>query len=229
MTRRSLVVAVAALSLLSGCSHITLNKAGYEQVKKVAIVSYALNPSIILGTTNSEEARQKTVDANVKIVAEKLAGQGFEIVPVDEMKGGEAYKGIGRDKEEGYFLPAGFRAMAEGRDNDGAVLQPDRAKTLCEKLGVDGVIAVSERWSIQAYAMGFRAKFISPLYVAMYDKSGQKVWSDMAMGESNDGITLAPGGIVADSVENVVANASQSVSASVTKIKGNLAEALKGK
>ena len=229
MTRRALVVAVSALSLLTGCSHLTLNKAGYEQVKKVAIVHYALSPSFILGTTNSEEARQKAADANVKIVAEKLAGQGFEIVPVDEMKASEAYKGIGRDKEEGYFMPAGFRAMAEGSENLSATLQPDRAKNLCEKLGVDAVIAVAERWSIQAYAIGFRAKFISPLYVAMYDKTGQKVWGDMAMGESNDGITLAPGGIVADSVENVVANASQSVSESVTRMKNNLAEGLKGK
>ena len=122
---RNLVL--GSLVVLTGCGGSTFNKAAYDGVKKAAVVQYALNPSVILGTTNSAEARQKSADANAAQVAARLAGLGFEVVSLEQVKNTDGYKSLGSDSVKGYVLPEGSRVF-NTKDTRTAGLTPEEAK-----------------------------------------------------------------------------------------------------
>ncbi|MGQ0508093.1 MAG: hypothetical protein ACT4TC_22570 [Myxococcaceae bacterium] len=213
-----LLVGVFAAMVLGGCSRFYIKKENYSQVKKAALVQYALNPRLFLGTTQSDEARQQSAEANGKTFIEKMNGMHYTFLTIDELKGNPAYQSMGKDKLDGYYTTPGMRFLAEDRANDRAELTPEQAKELCEKLGVDAVVAVAESWSLQPYAMGFRAKANSVLTLNMYDKSGERIWGDVAAAESDEGMAYT-GGVVSTDVPTVVLNAKQSFANGVEEMK----------
>lgn len=218
---RNLVL--GSLVVFTGCVSSTFNKAAYDGVKKAAVVQYALNPSVILGTTNSAEARQKSADANSAQVAAKLAGLGFEIISLEQVKNTDGYKSLGSDSVKGYYLPEGSRVF-NTKDTRTAGLTPEEAKALCAALGVDAVITATENWSLQQRAMGFKGVLSSGLIVAMYDKDGVPVFKNYAQQPAEQSFPLAAG-VVSGSVDMVRASAEDSVGKSLAVINAALTKA----
>src|SRR5688572_30453871 len=112
MKLKLLCLMVGALAL-SGCSRFFMKKDSYTQVKKAALVHYALNPRLFLGTTQSDDARAQSADANVKAFLERMNGGAFSYVGLDELKGNAGYQALGKDKLDGYYTAPGMRFLVE--------------------------------------------------------------------------------------------------------------------
>ncbi len=214
---------VMALAL-GGCSRFFMKKDSYTQVKKAALVHYALNPRLYLGTTQSDEARAGSAEANVKAFLERMNGGAFGYVPLEELKANAGYQSLGKDKIEHYYTAPGMRFLVDDpRMNERGELPPEVAKAACEKLGVDAVVAVADSWSLAPYALGFRTKIVSTIWLNMYDKNGERIWGDVANGESEEGMSYTAG-VVSTDVATVVLNSKQAVAAALEPIKTKAAQ-----
>jgi hypothetical protein len=218
-------LAVAALTLAACGAKIVFNKAAYDSVKKVAIVHYALNPSTLLGASNAGDVQKAVADANLKTVVEKLTGLGYEIVPLADMQANPEYQKFAAE-QSGFVAPTGMRLPAESKAWEQSALPAPTAAALATALGVDAVVVVSENW--RTYNRGgfggfVRVAFNSGVFVQMIDKAGVQVWADAASEGSNEG--LASVGGILTSPDGVQQNATESVSASLDKIRERLANA----
>ncbi len=203
---------------LTGCSRFFMKKESYSQVKKVALVHYALNPRLFFGTTQSEEARAMSAEANVKAFLEKMNGP-LAFMTLEELKANAAYQAMGKEKLDGYYTAPAMRFVTEDAQmNERGELPPAVAKELCEKLGVDAVVAVADSWNLAPYALGFRTKIVSTLWLNMYDKTGDRIWTDVTNGESDEGMSYTAG-VVSTDVPTVVLNSKQAVAAAVAPMK----------
>lgn len=220
MKRLSRVGLTAAVLVLMSCGAFFVNRPAYNEVKKAALVQYALNPHLILGVTQSDEARQMSATQNVGIFNATPLG-GYTMMSLDEVKANAAYAAMGKDKEDGWYTAPGLRFLAEGRELDNATLTPDQAKKLCEALGVDAVIAVSEGWYSSPYALGFRTHLKNQIVINMYGKDGQKIYGDAVQEESNEGLG-SPGGITAGDTAQVALNAKESFEAGLKAARAKL-------
>lgn len=216
------VLAVAVLFATSGCSRFFIQKDAYLAVKRVAVVQHAINPHLLLGTANVQEAKTQTAEENVKTFVKEFTGGTYEVVPLEELKANAAYTAAGSASLDGYYTAPGMRFVTGAETVEEATLTPDQAKKLAEDLKVDAVAVVYESWGTSSYALGFKAKAYSTFVVNMYDKTGIRVWGDVATGESDEGMAT-PGGIIATELANLVLNFNQSYAAALTKMKSQLA------
>jgi hypothetical protein len=216
------VVAVAVLFAATGCSRFFVQKDAYLAVKRVAVVQHAINPHLLLGSANVPEAKTQTAEENVKTFVKEFTGGTYEVVSLDELKANAAYKAVGTATLDGYYTAPGMRFVTGEETVEEATLTPDQAKKLAEDLKVDAVAVVYESWGTAPYALGFKAKAYSTFVVNMYDKTGIRVWGDVAAGESEEGMAT-PGGIIATELSNLVLNFNQSYAAALTSMKGRLA------
>ena len=201
---RPLTLALAALTL-AGCVHLHQAAAG-ARVRRVALVQYAIAPDLLLNTKAAQEARPLTAAAAWAVLAREL---GFEVLPLAEMLANPAYEAAGgRPSWEGYATAPGARFFsADAAALDRAELPADTAKRLCEALGVDAVVAVRDRWSVEHYQLGFRARAVNAYAVSLYGTSGALLWSDEAGGESDEGMPATAGVLSADAATWARANA----------------------
>jgi hypothetical protein len=222
MKLKVLCLMVVALSQI-GCSRFFIKKESYTQVKKAALVHYALNPRLFFGTTQSDEARAQSAEANVKAFLERMNGT-FTYLTLDELKANPGYQAMGQEKIEHYYTAPGVRFLVDDpRLNERGELPPEVAKAACEKLGVDAVVAVADSWNLAPYALGFRTKIVSTLWLNMYDKIGERIWGDVANGESEEGMAYTAG-VVSTDVATVVLNSKQAVAAALEPIKAKAAQ-----
>ena len=224
MQKRLVLSAVVLASFaFTSCSRFFIKKDSFSEVKKAALVQYAINPHMLLGTVSSDEARVGTADANVKTFVEKMNGKPYEVMSLDEMKSKPGYA-AGKDKLEGYYTANGMRFFTDESGASKAELPPDVAKKLCEDLGVDAVAIAYDSWGQVSTAMGFKAKAKPVTFVNMYDKTGTRVWGDVESSESEDSMA-APGGIIATDVATVVKTFNQSFSTSMDEFGKRIATA----
>jgi hypothetical protein len=216
------VLAAAVLFTVTGCSRFFIQKDAYLAVKRVAVVQHAINPHLLLGTANVAEAKTQTAEENVKTFVKEFTGGTYEVVSLDELKANPAYAAVGTPSLDGYYTAPGMRFVTGEETVEEATLTPDQAKKLAEDLKVDAVAVVYESWGTAPYALGFKAKAYSTFVVNMYDKTGVRVWGDVAAGESDEGMAT-PGGIIATELSNLVLNFNQSYAAALTKMKSQLA------
>ena len=217
-------VFAAAMFLVACGSKMVFNKAAYDGVKKVTIVHYAINPAMLVGAANVPDLQKQVADANVKAVAEKLSGLGFDITSLDEVKGNAAYQAFAAE-QAGFIAPTGMRLPAATKAWDFNELPGPTAAQLCTALGVDAVIVATENWSTRQYgAYGIsKALFNSQLNVQMFDKNGVAIWADRQAEVANDGLAMV-GGILT-SPDGVLTSATQSVAASLDVMRENLSKA----
>jgi hypothetical protein len=171
-------------------------------VKKAALVQYAINPHMFMGTVQSDDARTAVATANVKSFIEKMNGHPYMVVSLDEVKANPQYAAA-KATLEGYYTAPGMRYFTDDKGAEKAELTAEQATKLCADLGVDAVAIIYDSWGMQSAAMGFQMKARPVIFVNMYDKSGTKVWGD-AVAETSDESMASPGGIIATDVDTVV-------------------------
>jgi hypothetical protein len=123
-----------------------------------------------------------------------------------------------------------MRLPAESKAWEQSVLPAPTAQQLAEALGVDAVVVVSENWGTRTRG-GFggfvRVAFASGVFIQLIGKDGVQIWADTANESSNEG--LASVGGILTSPDGVQQNATESVSASLDKMRERLANARDGK
>jgi len=222
--RYSLVLATIAL-FSSGCaSKFFIQKDGYTNVKKVAVVQHAINPHFLLGTANSEEAKTLTTEKNFEVITKEMA-QSYAVMPMAEMTANAGYTGAGgKPAWDGFYTGKGMQYFSADEDTlRDAIITPDTAKKLFEALAVDGVLAIYESWGVEQYALGFRAKSRNGYIMNLFDKNGTKVWSDVVRGTSEEGMPMA-GGIISSDVAGYVLNNSQAFTAALKEASEHIAK-----
>lgn len=215
----SLLLALAFC--LTGCSRFFIQKDAYATVKRAALVQYAINPHMLMGTANADEARWNTAAGAYQVLAKEL-GASWQLMPLAEMLANPGYAASGGHPMSGFETAKGALFFSrDARDLQSATLDPQTAQALCAALNVDAVIAIHDSWGQQQYAMGFRAQSSNLYTVAMYDKTGAKVWSDMVGGNSEEGMSLTFG-VISTDVPTYVLNNLQAFTAAVRSLKAHL-------
>lgn len=223
MKRIALSLVVAATALVgTGCSRYFIQKDAYNAVKKAALVQYAVNPHMLLGTPSADDVRNGTPERNVASFLKEMNGKPYQLMPTAEMIANPGYA-TGAEKLEGYHTAKGMRFFGDSKAAEEATLTPDQAKKLCADLGVDAVIAVYESWGQVSRAMGFKAAARSYFFVNMYDKNGTRIWGDFVGGESEESVA-APGGIFATDPESMIANFNAAFLAAAKEMSEHLAK-----
>jgi len=223
MKRFALSFAVAVMAfMLGGCSRYFIQKDAYNAVKKAALVQYAVNPHMLLGTPSTDDVRNGAPEANVASFIKEMNGKPYELMPTAEMIANPGYAS-GAEKLEGYFTAKGMRYFGDSKAVEEATLTPDQAKKLCADLGVDAVIAVYESWGQVSRAMGFKAAARSYFFVNMYDKNGTRIWGDFVGGEAEESVA-APGGIFATDKDSMIANFNAAFVAATKEMSAHLAK-----
>jgi hypothetical protein len=203
MKRFALSFAVVFAALMgTGCGRYFIKKDAYNAVKKAALVQYAVNPHMLLGTPSADDVRNGTPERNVASFIKEMNGKPYQLVPTAEMIANPGYV-TAPDKLEGYHTAKGMRFFGDSTAAQEASLTPEQAKKLCADLGVDAVIAVYESWGQVSRAMGFKAAVRSYFFVNMYDKNGTRIWGDLVSGESEESVA-APGGVFATDPESMM-------------------------
>ncbi len=202
MNRRfALCVAIVASLALTGCSRFFIVKDSYNAVTRLALVQYAVNPHIMMGTVNSDEAHFGVANANVKSFVDKMNGKPFSVMPIEEMKANPGYTGSAA--LDGYFTAPGMKFFTDDKGASKAELSADTAKQLCAALNVDAVAIIYDSWGQQSAAMGFQAKASPVTFASIYDKTGSRIFSDVVHSTSDESMA-SPGGIIATDVATVV-------------------------
>ncbi len=217
------LLAVCAVVALAGCGHFFIVKDRYDAVKKVALVQYAINPHLLMGTPNADEAKWDTAESNIAIFAKDL-GSGWQVMPKAEMIANPAYTAAGKETVDGWYTAKGMRFFSEERKElTMATLTPDQAKSLAAGLGVDAVAVVSDSWSIDSSF--FSGHTVNDYYISMYAADGTLIYTDAAYrARSEEGFAVPPGGAVATDVPKWVLNNNQSFTAAVGQLKAHLAK-----
>ncbi len=199
--RNSLVLVFVAMLFAACGSKYFMLKEAYAPVKKVALVQWAINPHLLMGTAAQDDARSGTAD-KVWETYGKLMANNYQVMPFAEMSANAAYTGAGgKAAAEGYYTAKG--AMFFSPDNDGleaGTISADAAKKLCEGLGVDGVVVGYESWGTAPQGFGFTSHARNAYVLNMFDKSGVKVWGDVVWGESKGDGFPSPAGIIGGDV-----------------------------
>jgi hypothetical protein len=222
--RNSIVLACIAL-FSTGCgSKYFIQKDAYTGVKKVALVQHVINPHLLLGTANSDEAKLGTAEKDFEVLTKEMASS-YAVTPLAEMTANPAYTGAGgKAAWEGYYSAKGAAYFSADEETlQSATIPAETAKKLCEGLGVDAVAVIYESWGIQSYAMGFRAKSRNAYVMNMFDKTGARVWGDVVWGESEEGMPLAVG-VLATDVPTYVLNNTQAFTAALKEANEHIAK-----
>lgn len=215
-----LVVLVGVMS--TGCSRYFMQKDKFDAVKKVAVVSYTIDPHMLLGTASADDAKFNTAAKNVETIVKNMSGGEMVVVPAAEVMNNEKYKAMGKEAIDGYYTAKGMRILTEDSEQlNQATITPDTAKQLAEALGVDGVVLVHDSWGMEQYALGFKGRTRNNYSFTMFDKDGTKVWSDTVSGSSEEGFPLAAG-VIATDVDNWVVNNNQSLEAAMVEAKKHM-------
>jgi hypothetical protein len=216
-----LALAIAAFAL-TGCSHFFIQKDGYGAVKKAALVQFALNPHLLLGTPTSDDVRAAAADHDANAFVAAMSGKPYQLVPLAELTAQPAYAAEGRDKWDGYYTGKGMRFSSTDEDAlQHATLAPDQAQRLCNEVGVDAVVVVYESWGERSAAMGFQMVAANAYWVNMYDKNGVRVWGDVVRGGSDDGVP-SPGGIISIDQANFITTWGQALTAAMNDLAAHL-------
>lgn len=223
MKLRISMLAVVVALMSTGCSKFFVVKDKYDAVKKVALVQYAINPHMMLGTANADEAKFETAAKNTASFVKTMSGPAYTVMPMEELLANAGYKG--KDAVEGYYTAKGMKFVTDDtKAIEAATLSPDNAKALCAALGVDGVAVIYDSWGMETYAFGFRGHTLNSYSFGLYDKDGTKVWSDTIYNSaSEEGFPVA-GGVIATDVATWVLNGNQSFEAALVKAKKNLGQ-----
>ncbi len=206
MIRMTLAL-VAATAGVASCHRESLRVEPhrYAAIHRVALVQYALNPTMAgLGTPLSDTARERTAAANVDFLFGPYAGWPFELLPLAEMLKKEAYV-RGLPPPGNMKTGRGMRFFGTERDADDARLSPDMAQWLCRYLGVDGVMVIRDAWVMpNVRYIGAQPAF-SEVSIKLYDRDGGVAWSDVVRARSDSGMGLARWGYyIAASVDDTV-------------------------
>ncbi len=207
--RYSLLLASIALFSTGCASKYFIQKDAYSGVKKVALVQHVINPRMLLGTANSEEAKTGTAEKDFEVLSKEMASS-YAVTPLAEMVANPAYTGAGgKTAWEGYYSAKGAAFFSADEDTlKAATIPAETAKKLCEGLGVDAVAVIYESWDVDPYALGFRAHSKNGYIINMFDKNGTKVWGDVVWGTSEEGMPMAAG-VIATDVPTYVLNNTQ--------------------
>ena len=117
----------------------------YAGVKKVALVQHAINPHLLLGTANADEAKTGTVEKNFEVLTREMASS-YAVVPLVQMVAHPAYAAVGgKPRWDGFYSAKGLQFFSADEDTlRGAIIPADTAKKLCEGLSVDAVAVASD-------------------------------------------------------------------------------------
>ncbi len=211
------VLIAAAMFSLAGCGHFFIVPDSYKAVKKAALVQYAINPHLFLGTLNAADVKQREAAANIDALGKMLGGKGVTVVSLQELTGNSQYTADSQAELKGYYTAPGMRFITDAEGAEKATLTPDVAKKLCADLGVDAVAIAYESWGLQPYAMGFKSHARPTIVINMFDKTGARVWGDIATGISDEGMA-SPGGVVSSSVDEAVKTFTQGSSAAIQEM-----------
>jgi hypothetical protein len=217
--RGLLLLLLAVVS--SGCSRFFIARPQYNEVKKVAVVQYAINPRFIMGTPMADEAKTEVGAKNIEAFV-KAMGNDWQIMPIAEMVANPAYQSWGVPSVDGVYTHKGMRFSADNRyDMVTAMIQPADAAKACEALGVDAVIALAESWNIQVNF--FQGQTRNEYVVNMFDKTGARIWGDATVGQSDQNFGVPPGGAVATEMETWVKANSESFARALEDFRAHLA------
>ncbi|MBL8951831.1 MAG: hypothetical protein JNK82_13700 [Myxococcaceae bacterium] len=195
-----------------------------EAVKKVAVVQYAINPHILVGIPNDENAKLEVAKLNVETFGKEL-GNTYQIVPASEVLANAAYTGAGgKPTWEGYYSATGMHYFSPDEEQlKNATLPPDVAKKLCEALGVDGVVAIYDSWVIQQFGfMNLKAHTVPRYTINLFDKDGNRVWGGILSGESTTELDTPPGGAVTGTVDTWAKANNESFTIAMSQVKTSI-------
>lgn len=221
MRRIPFLLLFVALTI-TGCSRFFIQKDAYATVKRAALVQYAINPHMLLGTPNADEAKFNTAAAAYDVLGKELSGS-FQLMPLGEMLNNPGYAASGgHAPSDGFHTAKGAMFFSkDSRDIQSALISPESAKALCANLNVDAVIVVFDSWGIQQYAMGFRGQSSNSYAISMFDKNGVKIMSDALYANSEEGMSLTMG-IVSTDVPSYVMNNTQAFTTAVRTLLGHI-------
>jgi hypothetical protein len=195
-----LLRALAVLALgLAGCRHVTIDRPRFERIKRVAVVQYALNPApqgaFGLGAAaiamSSPAELEALVASRVDTFGQRM-GDRWQFVPRSEVSASPAACEGGHAEVTGWLTPRGMCLFnTDDRGLTDATLPPPVARSLAERLGVDGVIVVSETMEVWTTRGGssLRKRF----RLNLYDREGAPAWTDAVYGRGN-GVFSGPDG-----------------------------------
>ena len=220
--RNSLVLVCVALLLAACGSKYFILRDSYAPVKKVALVQWALNPHILLGTANDETGRV-TDATNAWETFGKLMGNSYQVMPLAEMTANAAYTGAGgKAAWDGYFTAKGAMFFsADVETLEAGTIPADTAKKLCEGLGVDAVVGAYEGWGTQPGFGGFTSTSNNSYVMNMFDKNGVKIWGDVVWGQSEESFGT-PGGIISADMPTWLKSNTQALTAALTEANKHL-------
>ncbi|MBK7864398.1 MAG: hypothetical protein IPJ65_38510 [Archangiaceae bacterium] len=214
----------AAWLFLSACGghRFFLAREKAEQVKKVAVVQYAINPHQLVGVAATEEAKRSIAAENLETFGRALAPT-YQVVPPVELLASPAYAGAGgRAAWDGYGSGQGMHYFSDSEDAlTQAQLTPEVAKKLCAALGVDGVIAVYDSWGVEPFAMGFKGRAQGQYAINLFDRDGARVWGGTMSGVS-DADFPTPGSALGAELDVWVKANNESFSVAVRALKSNI-------
>src|SRR5450755_2746323 len=121
--------AVVFVLAFAACGRFFLVKEKLDAAKKVALVQYVINPHILLGYPNAEEAKTEIAAKNVEAFGKEM-GNIFQVVPSAELMAMPTYTAAGKPAVDGWYAAEGMRFFDEETLSDGT-LTPDTAKKLC--------------------------------------------------------------------------------------------------
>jgi hypothetical protein len=193
-----------------------------DAVKKVAVVQYAINPHMLMGPVQADDAKFNVAAKNLETFGKEL-GNTYQVVPSSEVLANAGYTGAGgKPTWDGFYSGKGMHYFSADEDSlTQATLTPDVAKKLCEALGVDGVVAIYDSWQIQTFAMGFQGHSLPSYTINLFDKSGARVWGGQVSGESETAFAT-PAGVISTDVDTWTKANAESFTVAMGQVKTNI-------
>ena len=174
------------LFVQTGCKTVqqsTMN--AKSSLSSVAVVSFAVNNYGAYGSSGAinpallDSVMPQLLQKTEAILGEKLvvkpaasfvADKGYRDLSIGQVK-----SGLFAPKVNGSVLPS---FSQNRKDIVKGVLQPETAKQLCQRLGVDAVVLVYSEWMIDSGKFVPTIKAMTKNCFAMYSKDGRKLFYD---------------------------------------------------
>jgi hypothetical protein len=155
-----------------------------EPIRKVAIVSLAVNASASMGWSVRSGSVDKLVSSHVNRVVgvtEKELSRIMHVTPVSQFNRSAAYRKFGVNNGFDFILPEvnGKRMIffsSQKDDVKDGVLTPQVAKELCSMLHVDGVVMIFSQWDVDRGAFVPQNMAWVANTLTVWDRNGEMVF-----------------------------------------------------
>jgi len=183
---KGLVLAVAFVTLLTGCVKNAQVKKATIPINRVALVSLSVTNwgGTATGTSGSQQKAKQLIESRLSgmlVSSERELSRFVHVTHASTFVRSSSYRGLASHAELGAMVPrVGGKPMAVfAKDNNqliGAALSPATAKQLCANLKVDAVVAVYSEWSYSQGRFVPTKRALAKNVVSVWDRTGSQIF-----------------------------------------------------